>query len=81
MFFCKLLNSSYENLRVNYYAVCDYTDGIRSDRAAGQQMQGEFSVAYDNRMACIGAPAVSDNDIALFSKDIYNFTFAFVTPL
>jgi hypothetical protein len=81
VFFGKLLDSIYEDFRVNNHTVCNYTNGIRSDRTAWQQVQGKLGVAYDNGMSGVGPAAVAHNDVAFLSKDIYNFAFSLVTPL
>jgi hypothetical protein len=56
-------------------------NGIRPDRAAGQKVQSEPAVTYDDRVSGVGPAAVSHDYVTVFGKNINHFPLAFVTPL
>ncbi len=72
---------AYENFRVNYYSICDYTIYPGPNGTTGQKMQRKLAVADNDSMTGIGPTAIPDDNIAMLSKDIDYLAFAFVAPL
>jgi hypothetical protein len=63
-------NFFYKCVGVNYHGVCDYADNIRPDRPAGQKVQSESVIAYDDGVTGVGAAAVPHNNITVLGENI-----------
>ena len=54
---------------------------FRAHDAAGNQVQRGFLAVNHERMAGVVSPLITGNDADLVGQQIYDFAFAFVTPL
>jgi hypothetical protein len=66
---------------VNNYSVADEVFQSRAEDARGHRVEYKLLSVKDEGVPSIGAALETGDDIVLGGKDVYNFSFAFVSPL
>ena len=70
-----------EDRRVNNATVADNGCDLWVQNTARNKRQGESFRADDDRMACVVAALIADDDVGRFGEVVRHLAFAFVTPL
>jgi hypothetical protein len=71
----------YQYGRVNNHAVANYADSARPNGSAGHDVQSKSFVSDDNGVSGVCTAAVANDYIAVFGKDIDDFTLTLIPPL
>ena len=66
---------------VNNGSVANDIDFALVQHTAGQQMEGEFFVTNNERVSCICTPVEARDNIIRISQDVYQLSFALISPL
>ena len=68
-------------LQVNHRARTQQVDGLRMEDAGGQQVQREFAVLVDDRVARVVAALIAHNHLKLIREVVHHAALALVAPV